>query len=343
MVSIKHAFQSVKADDPAASADGQITPSRWNADLDTSMATGRVLGRSTAGTGAIEELDAATARTLLQLVKGTSAGNIPVLDGGGKLDTSILPSLAIKETFVINSQSAMLALTAQTGDVAIRTDLNKTFILSTNNPGTLADWKEMLTPTDAVLSVAGLTGAISAVALKTALAIAAADITDASANGRALITAANYAAMRTLLGLVIGANVQAYDADLATIAGLNLSGQDGKVLGVSGGAFALISSGGSMKKHAEGYIDTTTFSTGTGEETRYFDVTISALPDKDKARVDFDGSGSGTAASAGAYSAASAANIFIPLKKLTSTTNLRISTPGVMGGLKGRYTVWDLS
>ncbi len=172
------------------------------------------------GRSLITAADYAAMRVLLQLVKGTSAGNIPVLDGGGKLDTSILPALAITETFVVNSQSAMLALAAQTGDVAIRTDLNKTFILSTNNPGTLADWKEMLTPTDAVLSVAGLTGAISASALKTALAIAAADITDASANGRSLITAANYAAMRTLLGLVIGTNVQAYDADLAAIAAL---------------------------------------------------------------------------------------------------------------------------
>lgn len=43
----------------------------------------------------------------------------------------------------------------------------------------------------------------------------AAQISDASANGRSLITAANYAAMRTLLGLVVGTNVQAHDADTA--------------------------------------------------------------------------------------------------------------------------------
>ncbi|RWM29400.1 pyocin knob domain-containing protein [Mesorhizobium sp.] len=55
--------------------------------------------------------------------------------------------------------------------------------------------------TDAVASVAGLVGTISAASLKTALAIAVADITDASANGRSLIAAANYAAMKTLLAI----------------------------------------------------------------------------------------------------------------------------------------------
>lgn len=48
--------------------------------------------------------------------------------------------------------------------------------------------------------------------------ITASLISDASANGRSLITAADYATMRTLLALVIGTNVQAWDADLDTLA-----------------------------------------------------------------------------------------------------------------------------
>ncbi len=107
---------------------------------------------------------------------GTAAGNIPVLDGSGKLDTAVLPALAITDTFVVASQAAMLALVAEKGDVAIRSDINKCFILSTNSPSTLADWKELLSPTDLVQSVAGLTGTISVAALKTALAIAQADV-----------------------------------------------------------------------------------------------------------------------------------------------------------------------
>jgi len=41
-----------------------------------------------------------------------------------------------------------------------------------------------------------------------------------SANGHSLISAADYAAMRVLLGLVIGTDVQAQDAELAALAGL---------------------------------------------------------------------------------------------------------------------------
>src|SRR5687768_17285385 len=47
--------------------------------------------------------------------------------------------------------------------------------------------------------------------------ITASDISDASANGQSLISAANYAAMRTLLTLVIGTDVQAYDVDTAKL------------------------------------------------------------------------------------------------------------------------------
>jgi hypothetical protein len=55
----------------------------------------------------------------------------------------------------------MLGLTAQIGDVAVRTDVNKSFILTATPASTLANWQELLTPTDAVLSVDGSTGAIS--------------------------------------------------------------------------------------------------------------------------------------------------------------------------------------
>lgn len=91
---------------------------------------------------------------------GTSAGNVPVLGANGKLADSVIPAVAITETYVVDSQEAMLRLNAQVGDVAIRTDQNKSYILQTSPASALANWKELLTPTDAVISVNGKTGAV---------------------------------------------------------------------------------------------------------------------------------------------------------------------------------------
>ena len=77
---------------------------------------------------------------------GTAAGNVPVLDSNGKLVESIIPAVAITETYVVDSETAMLALKAQVGDVAIRTDVSKSFILQTTPATTAANWKELLTP-----------------------------------------------------------------------------------------------------------------------------------------------------------------------------------------------------
>lgn len=91
--------------------------------------------------------------------KGANNG-IASLDAGGKIPTSELPAIAISETSVVANEAAMLALTAQTGDIAIRTDVNKSFILTALPSSTLGNWQELLAPLDSVTSVDGNTGAI---------------------------------------------------------------------------------------------------------------------------------------------------------------------------------------
>jgi len=92
-------------------------------------------------------------------VKAQPSG-LASLDASGKLPTSQLPSLAITSTNVVSSQSAMLALSAQEGDVAIRTDNSKTYILADSDPTSLSSWKE-ITAGGAVTSVNGQSGTVS--------------------------------------------------------------------------------------------------------------------------------------------------------------------------------------
>lgn len=91
---------------------------------------------------------------------GTTAGNVPVLGDDGKLDASVLPAIAITDTFVVNSESAMLELDAQVGDIAVRTDLQKSFILKAAPASTLLNWQELLNPVSPVQSVNGKTGTV---------------------------------------------------------------------------------------------------------------------------------------------------------------------------------------
>ena len=94
-------------------------------------------------------------------------GNVPNLDctnanniTSGILSSSVLPPIAITSTFVVNGEAAQLALTVEEGDVVVRTDENKSYIHNGGSAGDMADWTELQTPTDAVLSVNTKTGTI---------------------------------------------------------------------------------------------------------------------------------------------------------------------------------------
>jgi len=115
----------------------------------TSGAMGRTL---------LASADASSAKTSLALAPIATSGSASDITTG-TLPTSVLPALAINDTFVVASQVAMLALTAQRGDVAIRTDTGRTYILSSDSPSTLVDWKQITAAGD-VSSVAGQVGTV---------------------------------------------------------------------------------------------------------------------------------------------------------------------------------------
>lgn len=94
---------------------------------------------------------------------GASAGNVPILDENGKLDTAVLPAIAITSTHVCETEAEMLALEAQEGDICVRNDLSATFILKGDDPSVLANWIKMAAPSDGgfVSTVNGKTGAVT--------------------------------------------------------------------------------------------------------------------------------------------------------------------------------------
>ena len=95
--------------------------------------------------------------------KGVADG-VATLNALGLIPNAQLPPLAITDTFPVASQAEMLALLAEPGDVAIRTDLGRSFILRGNDPSVLANWNELLTPADSVTSVNGRVGVVAGLA-----------------------------------------------------------------------------------------------------------------------------------------------------------------------------------
>lgn len=106
---------------------------------------------------------------LVPLAQKGAADGVATLGSDQKLSASQVPAIAISDAFAVASQAAMLALNAQRGDVAIRTDLSRSFVLSTDSPSTLADWLELQTPADTVSSVNTRTGAVTGLAEQTDL------------------------------------------------------------------------------------------------------------------------------------------------------------------------------
>lgn len=92
---------------------------------------------------------------------GTASGNVVVVGSDGKISPDIMPDLAITDTTVVESEAAMLALSAQRGDVAIRTDISKTFILKATPASKLSNWQEFLVPGCPIQSVNGKTGNVT--------------------------------------------------------------------------------------------------------------------------------------------------------------------------------------
>jgi hypothetical protein len=120
---------------------------------------------------------------------GTNEGLIPALGAGGKLASSLLPSIALTETLSVANAAARLALTSAQaqGKIVIEADTEKSYgLVTAGNPATSGDWLQLGDNN-----------------------VTAAEITDSTAAGRALLTAADAAAQIAALGAATPASVEA--------------------------------------------------------------------------------------------------------------------------------------
>ena len=111
-------------------------------------------------TGGADALSPSDIGAIPSSEKGANSG-VATLDSGGKLNTAQLPNLAIT-SFLGNAanEAAMLALTGQEGDWAIRTDSGAVWIITGATPSNIGSWTQLSYPAAPVASVNGDTGTV---------------------------------------------------------------------------------------------------------------------------------------------------------------------------------------
>jgi hypothetical protein len=107
----------------------------------------------------LEEID--DAGTSAAYDTGVTEGTIPLLETGGKLNVSVLPSLARVDFLgAVANEAAMLALVGESGDWCFRTDTDTEWRLLADDPSDIDSWREVQ-PLVGVQSWNGLTGSVS--------------------------------------------------------------------------------------------------------------------------------------------------------------------------------------
>ena len=149
-----------------SSLSKRINLKAFNEDLDSLTTTVSTKLNIKDTVNLLKKIDTASLSSRINLKLDVSkigvANGVASLNASGTIPSSQLPPVSISSTSVVSSDVDMLALSSATvGSIAIRTDLNKNYILSALPASTLANWVELLTPAAPVQTVNGYTGSIN--------------------------------------------------------------------------------------------------------------------------------------------------------------------------------------
>lgn len=112
-----------------------------------------------------------------------AANGVATLNAASQVPFSQIPLVALTDVYEVASEAAQLGLVVEQGDVAVRSDLNRSYMHNGGSAGTMADWTELKTPTDTVLSVNGYTGAVALTAADVGAQASDATLTAVAASG----------------------------------------------------------------------------------------------------------------------------------------------------------------
>lgn len=230
----------------------------WEGTRYTAVDAQTMLSLSVAGSSNVT-LTAAQSRHAILNLTGTLTGNINV----------VVPTWAGRVWVVVNGTAGAFTLTVKTSaGTGIAVTQGKVAILICDGTNVAVAFTDTVAfgaqPLDAELTaIAGLTSAADKAPYFTGSGAAA--LADLSSFARTILDDANAAAVQTTLGLVPGTNVQAYDAELAAIAGLTSAADKGIQFTGSGTAatYDLTAAGKALLDDANAAAQRTTLGLGT--------------------------------------------------------------------------------
>lgn len=272
----------------------------------TGAGTAATYDLTAAGKALLDDVDAAAQRTTLGLgTLATQSGTFSGTSSGTNTgDQNLFSTIAVsgQDDVVADSTSDTLTLVAGS-NVTITTNAGTdTITISASGGGggggladgdygdiTVSSGGTVMTIDNDVVTYAKMQNVSATdkiLGRSTAGAGDVEEITCTSA-GRALLDDADAAAQRTTLGLVIGTDVQAYDAELAALAGLTSAADKGIQFTGAGTAatYDLTAAGKALLDDADAAAQRTTLGVGTGDSPEFTAVNIGHASDTTVSRA----------------------------------------------------------